>query len=113
MYCEVLPCVIDCASVPLQCPDDSFATLLNRFSDEANLEGTFFFCRQDGIMQIAKLLETVDNLSLEDRWVLILGSSGQMTLTLRVPTHVLCYLHTGLQPCRAQSSPADGYLLQR
>ena len=51
----------------LQVPNDSFAQLLNRFSDEAKLEGTFFFCRQDGVMQIAKLLEKVDNLSLEDR----------------------------------------------
>ena len=50
-----------------QVPNDSFAQLLNRFSDEAKLEGTFFFCRQDGVMQIAKLLEKVDNLSLEDR----------------------------------------------
>ncbi len=48
-------------------PDDSFADLLRRFSNEAKLEGTFFFCRQDGVMQIAKLLENVDNLSLEDR----------------------------------------------
>ena len=53
----------------LQVPDDSFASLLSRFSNEAKLEGTFFFCRQDGIMQIAKLLEKVDNLSLEDRSV--------------------------------------------
>lgn len=52
---------------PAQVPDDSFAQLLNRFSNEAKLEGTFFFCRQDGVMQIAKLLEKVDNLSLEDR----------------------------------------------
>lgn len=51
-------------------PDDSFAKLLNRFSDEAKLEGTFFFCRQDGVMQIAKLLEQVENLSLEDRSVM-------------------------------------------
>ena len=51
-------------------PNDSFAKLLNRFSDEAKLEGTFFFCRQDGVMQIAKLLEQVDNLSLEDRLVM-------------------------------------------
>lgn len=50
-----------------QVPDDSFAQLLNRFSNEAKLEGIFFFCRQDGVMQIAKLLEKVDNLSLEDR----------------------------------------------
>ncbi|DBA92452.1 TPA: hypothetical protein ACH3X1_002686 [Trebouxia sp. C0004] len=51
-----------------QVPDDSFADLLRRFSNEAKLEGTFFFCRQDGVMQIAKLLENVDNLSLEDRF---------------------------------------------
>ena len=52
----------------LQVPDDGFAALLSRFSNEAKLEGTFFFCRQDGIMQIAKLLEKIDNLSLEDRY---------------------------------------------
>ncbi|KAL0019761.1 hypothetical protein WJX79_003104 [Trebouxia sp. C0005] len=51
-----------------QVPDDSFADLLRRFSNEAKLEGTFFFCRQDSVMQIAKLLENVDNLSLEDRF---------------------------------------------
>ncbi|KAL0044525.1 hypothetical protein WJX82_011160 [Trebouxia sp. C0006] len=51
-----------------QVPDDKFADLLRRFSNEAKLEGTFFFCRQDGVMQIAKLLENVDNLSLEDRF---------------------------------------------
>lgn len=51
----------------VQVPNDSFGTLLERFSNEAKLEGTYFFCRQDGVMQVAKLLEKVDNLSLEDR----------------------------------------------
>ena len=51
----------------LQVPDDTFASLLNRFSQEAKLGGLFFFCRQDGVMQIAKLLERLENLSLEDR----------------------------------------------
>lgn len=51
----------------LQVPNDTFGSLLERFSNEAKLEGTFFFCRQDGVMQVARLLEKVENLSLEDR----------------------------------------------
>lgn len=51
----------------LQVPDDTLAQLLQRYSEEAKLEGTYFFCRQDNVLQLAMLLERVANLSLEDR----------------------------------------------
>ena len=47
------------------------AQLLQRFNDEARLEGTYFFAKQDSLLKLANLVERIDNLSLEDRQVLL------------------------------------------
>ena len=54
----------------LQVPEDTLAQLLQRFNDEARLEGTYFFAKQDSLLKLANLVERIDNLSLEDRQVL-------------------------------------------
>ncbi|KAI8473274.1 MAG: P-loop containing nucleoside triphosphate hydrolase protein [Monoraphidium minutum] len=42
--------------------------LLRRFEAEAKLDGTYFLCNQEGLMQIAKLIKGVPSLSLQDRF---------------------------------------------
>ena len=42
-----------------QVPDLSFPELLVRFGEEARLDGTYFFCQQDSVLQVARLMERV------------------------------------------------------
>ena len=46
---------------------EDIAALLGRVESEARLEGRFFMCRQDGVMEIAALLQAVQGLSLKVR----------------------------------------------
>ena len=46
---------------------EDIATLLERVASEARLEGRYFMCRQDGILEIAALLQGVQGLSLKVR----------------------------------------------
>ena len=48
---------------------DDIAAILERVASEARLEGRYFMCRQDGILEIAALLHGVQGLSLEVRHV--------------------------------------------
>ena len=66
--------VHNCICCP-QVPEDTLAQLLQRFNDEARLEGTYFFAKQDSLLKLANLVERIDNLSLEDRQVLLAVSS--------------------------------------
>ncbi len=40
-------------------PELSFPEVLTKFGEEARLDGTYFFCKQDSVLSIAKLLEQV------------------------------------------------------
>ncbi|KAK9817863.1 hypothetical protein WJX72_003314 [[Myrmecia] bisecta] len=51
-----------------QLPEESFARLLTRFGEEARLDGTYFFCKQDSVIHLAKLLSRVPSLTLEERY---------------------------------------------
>lgn len=42
-----------------QVPELSFPEVLTKFGEEARLDGTYFFCKQDSVLSIAKLLEQV------------------------------------------------------
>jgi len=39
--------------------------MLHHFANDAQLDGTYFFCQQDAIQAIAKLLSNVEGLSLQ------------------------------------------------
>jgi len=51
-----------------QVPGLPFATLLKMMAEESRLDGKFFFCRQDPLVEVAKLIESVPSLSLKDRY---------------------------------------------
>lgn len=40
----------------------SMEQLLKKFESEAQLDGTYFFCNQEGLMQIAKLIKGVSGM---------------------------------------------------
>lgn len=42
-----------------QVPGLPFATLLKMMAEESRLDGKFFFCRQDPLVEVAKLIESV------------------------------------------------------
>jgi len=42
-----------------QLQDLSVEQLLKKFESEAKLDGTYFFCNQENLMQIAKLIKGV------------------------------------------------------
>ena len=42
-----------------------FSELIERFGQEARLDGTYFFCRQSSVLALAKLLQPLDKLSLK------------------------------------------------
>ena len=44
-----------------------FSELIERFGQEARLDGTYFFCRQESLLTIAKLIQHLPNLSLKVR----------------------------------------------
>ncbi len=50
-----------------QVPDLSFPELLVRFGQEARLDGTYFFCQQDSVIAIAKLLEQVERVENKNK----------------------------------------------
>ncbi|KAK9669721.1 hypothetical protein RND81_13G150200 [Saponaria officinalis] len=51
-----------------QLPDTTFAQLLEKFSQNCRLDGSYFLCHQAGIKKVANMLEKVPGLSLEDRY---------------------------------------------
>jgi len=51
-----------------QVPGLPFSTLLTMMAEESRLDGKFFFCKQDPLVEVAKLLESVPSLSLKDRY---------------------------------------------
>ena len=48
-----------------QVPELSLPELLTRFGEEARLDGTYFFCKQESVLDIAKLLERVGSRLLQ------------------------------------------------
>ncbi|KGN45667.1 DExH-box ATP-dependent RNA helicase DExH18, mitochondrial [Cucumis sativus] len=46
----------------------AFAELLQKFSENCRLDGSYFLCRHDNIKKVANMLEKVSGLSLEDRY---------------------------------------------
>jgi len=46
----------------------TFAQLLERFSENCRLDGSYFLCHQAGIKKVANMLEKVPGLSLADRY---------------------------------------------
>ncbi|KAI3981442.1 hypothetical protein MKX01_007369 [Papaver californicum] len=49
-------------------PDMTFCQLLDKFGENCRLDGSYFLCRHDHIKKVAKMLEKVQGLSLEDRF---------------------------------------------
>lgn len=46
----------------------SFERVLHSFCNAARLEGRFFLCKQEGLFLLARLLDQVEGLSLQDRY---------------------------------------------
>ncbi|KAL3850425.1 hypothetical protein ACJIZ3_012307 [Penstemon smallii] len=51
-----------------QLPNMKFTKLLERFSENCRLDGSYFLCQHMHIKKIANMLERIDGLSLEDRF---------------------------------------------
>ncbi|OVA13354.1 Helicase [Macleaya cordata] len=51
-----------------QLPNDTFCQLLDKFGGNCRLDGSYFLCRHDHIKKVAKMLEKVQGLSLQDRF---------------------------------------------
>ncbi|KAG8387263.1 hypothetical protein BUALT_Bualt02G0003200 [Buddleja alternifolia] len=51
-----------------QLPDMKFSKLLEKFSDNSRLDGSYFLCQHLHIRKIANMLERIKGLSLEDRF---------------------------------------------
>ncbi|XP_068303053.1 DExH-box ATP-dependent RNA helicase DExH18, mitochondrial [Pyrus communis] len=49
-------------------PDVTFCQLLEKFSENCRLDGSYFLCRHDHIKKVANMLQKVPELSLEDRF---------------------------------------------
>ncbi|KIY97267.1 ATP-dependent RNA helicase SUPV3L1 [Monoraphidium neglectum] len=56
-----------------QLGDQSIEQLLKSFETQAKLDGTYFFCNQESLTQIAKLIQGVPNLSLQDRFTFLMA----------------------------------------
>lgn len=54
-------------------PDLPFHRLITRFAEESRLDGIYFFCRHDPLVQLAKQLERIEGLSLRDRYNLVVA----------------------------------------
>ena len=46
---------------------DDISEILDRVESEARMEGRYFMCKQDGMLEVAALLQNVKALSLEVR----------------------------------------------
>lgn len=51
-----------------QIPDITFSQLLQKFSENCRLDGSYFLCKHEHIKKVANMLEKVKGLSLEDRF---------------------------------------------
>ncbi|WKA04604.1 hypothetical protein VitviT2T_022623 [Vitis vinifera] len=51
-----------------QLPDVTLSHLLEKFSENCQLDGSYFLCRHDHIKKVANMLQKVQGLSLEDRF---------------------------------------------
>lgn len=51
-----------------QLPNITFCQLLEKFSENCRLDGSYFLCRHDHIKKVANMLQKVQKLSLEDRF---------------------------------------------
>ncbi|ONI19266.1 hypothetical protein PRUPE_3G268500 [Prunus persica] len=49
-------------------PNVTFCQLLEKFSENCRLDGSYFLCRHDHIKKVANMLQKVPELSLEDRF---------------------------------------------
>uniref|UniRef100_A0A061RJP5 RNA helicase n=2 Tax=Tetraselmis sp. GSL018 TaxID=582737 RepID=A0A061RJP5_9CHLO len=52
-----------------QVPGMSFPELLVKFAEESRLDGKYFFCKQDSLIEIAMLLNDLPGLSIRDRYM--------------------------------------------
>ncbi|KAL6141247.1 hypothetical protein ACLB2K_059537 [Fragaria x ananassa] len=51
-----------------QIPNITFSQLLEKFSENCRLDGSYFLCRHDHIKKVANMLQKIQALSLEDRF---------------------------------------------
>ncbi|OVA14676.1 Helicase [Macleaya cordata] len=51
-----------------QLPNDTFCQLLDKFGENCRLDGSYFLCQHDHIKKVAKMLEKIQGLSLQDRF---------------------------------------------
>eukprot|EP00803_Ostreobium_quekettii_P007030 evm.model.scf_827.5 EVM.evm.TU.scf_827.5 scf_827:49902-60555(+) len=59
-----------------QMPSEDLSTLLWRLSEEAKLDGLYFLCKNEGMMQIAKMLQGIPQLSLRDRYTFCMAPAN-------------------------------------
>ena len=67
-----------------------FESILRHFAVDAQLDGTYFFCRQDSLEAAARLLARVEGLSLQ-----VLHAADVL--------HALHTVHRGLHLCTRQA----------
>jgi len=85
-----------------QVPGLPFDTLLNRFATVSQLDGKFFFCKQDSLLEIAKLLERVKELSIKDRYIFCTAPVNTRDST--AAAHLLRY---AMMYCRSEPCALD------
>jgi len=86
-------------------PGDSFATLLEAYAELALLQGRFQLCRQEAILEIARLLEGVQGLSLNEMFTLCMAPA-----TLKDSRIAAALLHFARQYAAGQPSTLDIHL---
>ncbi|KAK9853646.1 hypothetical protein WJX84_009241 [Apatococcus fuscideae] len=65
-----------------QLPGQALPAVLTRFGAEARIDGTFFFCQQDGVIELAQLLERIEGLSLNDRYIFCLAPISRRNIQM-------------------------------
>lgn len=86
---------------------NSFAELIEKFSEQAELRGNYFFCKQESTVNIARLLEQVEGLSLKDLYLFCMAPAS--TVDLRISAAMLHFAkrYAAGEACELDIDPGD------
>jgi len=86
---------------------DSFAELIHKFSEQAELRGKYFFCKQEGTINIAKLLSQVQGLSLKDLYLFCMAPASSSDLRIHAAMLHFAKRYAAGEACGLEIDPGE------
>lgn len=85
----------------------SFAELIEKFAEQAQLRGKYFFCKQEGTIHIARLVSEVEGLSLKDLYLFCMAPASTTDLRINAAMLHFAKRFAAGEACELEIDPGD------